>query len=243
MSFVINPYRFGGAPPSTDFGNASRDFDSAVPDYLTVADGAWIPTGAQTWMCWLKAETLLNAAVFNHNVGTGDNRSVAITAFADTSMSAFVSENGETALGGRAVNAVSSTGVYSTGTWVHVALVYTPNTATDGLELFIDGVSSVTESTLNVDFLYDSTYDIGIGANGTGAAPFNGKMADCRIYDAVLTAANIADIVAGDAFSETNLIGWWLRNTDDLDDYAAVPHDATEGAGSSSAFDTDGPLD
>jgi len=68
-------------------------------------------------------------------------------------------------------------------------------------------------------------------------------MADCRIYDAVLTAANIADIVAGNAFDDTNLIGWWLTNTDDLDDYAAVPHDATEGAGSSSAFDTDGPLD
>ena len=230
------------AAPTGDFGNASRDFDSAVPDYLNVADGAWIPTGAQTWMCWLKAETLLNAAVYNHNVGTGNNRSVAITAFADTSISAFVSENGTNNVSFSS-NATSSTGVYSTGTWVHVALVFTPNTATNGLELFIDGVSAATDSTVGLDAVYDSTYDIGIGANGLGQAPFNGKIADCRIYDAVLTAANIADIVAGDAFSETNLIGWWLRNTDDLDDYAAVPHDATEGAGSSSAFDTDGPLD
>ena len=235
MSFVVNPYRFA-AVGGTDFGNASRDFDSAVPDYLTVADGAWIPTGAQTWMCWLKAETLLNAAVFSHNVGTGDQRSISITAFTDTSIQVSVSNDGT----GVQKTARSSTGAYSTGTWVHVAAVFTPSTR---LGLFIDGVSAASNTDVIPASVHDSTEDIGIGANGAGAAPFNGKIADCRIYDAALVAANIADIVAGNTFSETNLIGWWLRNTDDLDDYAAVPHDATEGAGSSSAFDTDGPLD
>ena len=233
---IINPYRFAAAPAST-FGNASRDFDSSVPDYLTVADGSWIPTGAQTWMCWLKAETLLNAAVFNHNVGTGNQRSVGITAFADTSLQAFVNPSGE-AVDNFSAN--SSTGVYSTGTWVHVALVFTPSTS---LELFIDGVSAAVNNVAVPAAVHDSTADIGIGANGAGAAPFNGKMADCRIYDAVLTAANIAEIVAGNTFDDTNLIGWWLTNNDDIDDYAAVPHDAVEGAGSSSAYDTDGPLD
>ena len=234
---IINPYRFAAA--DTGFGNASRDFDSAVPDYLTVADGAWIPTGAQTWMCWLKAETLLNAAVFNHNVGNGNQRSVAITAFADTSIQAFISSDGTNAAAFSAA-ATSATGVYSTGTWVHVALVFTPSTT---LELFIDGVSAAIDGAAVPAAVHNSTADIGIGANGAGAAPFNGKMADCRIYDAVLTAANIADIVAGNTFDDTNLIGWWLTNNNDIDDYAAVPHDATEGAGSSSAYDTDGPLD
>ena len=233
---ILNPYRF--AAGGVTFGNASRDFDSAVPDYLTVADGSWIPTGAQTWMCWFKAETLLNAAVFNHNVGTGNQRSISITAFADTSISGFVSGDGTNTEGSSTVR--STTGVYAAGTWVHVAQVFTPSTK---LELFIDGVSVADDTALVPASAYDSTADIGIGANGLGQAPFNGKMADCRIYDAVLTAANIADIIAGNAFDDTNLIGWWLTNTDDLDDYAAVPHDATEGAGSSSAFDTDRPLD
>jgi len=233
---IINPYRFAAA---ANFGLASRDFDSAVPDYLNVADGSWIPTGAQTWMCWIKAETLLNAAVFNHNIGTGNQRSIAITAYADTSVGAFVSKDGTTHSSFSA-DARSSTGVYSTGTWVHVAAVLTPSTS---IELFIDGVSEATDSTTVPGSLHDSTADIGIGANGVGAAPFNGKIADVRIYDAALTSTNIADIIAGNSFDETNLVGWWLRNTDDLDDYAAVPHDATEGAGSSSAFDTDGPLD
>ena len=73
---------------------------------------------AQTWMCWLKAETLLNAAVFNHNVGTGENRSIAITALADTSVNCSVSLLGTTL---SQETASSATGVYSTGTWVHVA--------------------------------------------------------------------------------------------------------------------------
>lgn len=221
------------------FGNASRDFNSTVPDYLIVADGSWIPTGAQTWMCWIKAETLLNAAIFSHNVGTGNQRSVSLTAFADTHIEAFVSSDGTTNAAFTA-KAASSTGVYSAGTWVHVALVFTPSTS---LELFIDGVSDAIDSTSVPSSLHDSTAAIGIGANGAGQAPFNGKIADCRIYDAALAEADIADIVAGNSFDKTNLIGWWLTDSDDLNDYADVPHNASEGAGSSSTYSTDGPAD
>ena len=229
---ILNPYRFAGAALPT-FGNASRLFDG-TSDYLTVPDGSWIPTGAQTWACWIKIGTLGTDTFFNHNVGAGNQRSVNFITVASGAVEFVISQNGAaTQKAGTGTSAVSA------GTWYHVAGTFDPSTS---LKLYIDGTLSVTNTTSIYSSVKDSTADIGIGANGLGQAPFDGKIADCRIYDADIGATAIADLAAGTDY-QTNLVGWWLTDNDNLDDYSGNNRDASEGGGSSSTYDAEGPLD
>ena len=229
---IINPYRFSVAGGVT-FGNASRAFDG-TNDYLTVADGSWIPTGAQTWACWVKLDTTGTYSFFNHNGGS-PNKSLQILVISGGKFRLQVSENGT-----GSVN-LDSTTTPTTGTWYHVAGVFNPALSSLARRIYVNGT---LESNANPIYssLNDTSVDIGIGANSGGDFKLDGNMADCRIYDADIGDSAIADLAAGTDY-QTNLVGWWLTDSDDLDDYASVPHDASEASGSSSTYDTDGPLD
>ena len=208
---------------------ASRSFNGAS-DYITVQDGSWIPTGAQTWACWIKPDADSIATFFNHNVGTGNQRSVNFITYTGGVIYAQISPDGVTT-----IDAVSPSSTYVAGEWIHVAFTFAPSSST-GLKLYINGSLEATSNVSSISSAHNSTADIGIGANGLGQAPFQGNICDCRIYDTDLTASQILDIYNGTT-DRTNLVGQWLTNSDDLLDHAGT----NDGTNFGSTYSTDSP--
>ena len=84
-------------------------------------------------------------------------------------------------------------GPSATGTWTHLALRYDGGTNT--FSLFVDGVlkDTNTESTLG-----GQGSPLRIGAEAAGDRVFDGLIDEARMYDVVLTDAEIADLYAYD---------------------------------------------
>ena len=229
---IINSYRFAGAA-FDGFGNASRDFNG-TDQYIAIPDSASFPTGAQTLACWVYVDTLTNAAVFNHNVGTGDQRSIALTIFSDGKLLGSISSSG-TAIPQKSAESAAST--IGTAEWIHIAMTFEPSTH---VKCYKNGTEVGSNTDTIFGSIHNSTAAAGIGANGEGAAPFNGKICDCRWYDADIGQSNIADLANGVDY-QTNLIGWWLDDTDDATtDHAGTFATATNNG---STYSTDGPAD
>ena len=243
MSFVINPYRFAAAA-ARDFGDASRDFDGN--DFWLIPD-INESTSSLTVMWWVLTSATGTGSVMVAHQDVNNKRSWVTTmasSTASTQLRAVVKETG-VASGNTKDYRTQDSVVVSDGTWHHCAFTWDSGT----LKLFVDGV----EDTSVVKTIDDTMTTINDSAGklstaavlsaDAGLAITAVKLADFRIYNAVLTEANIATIEGGGAFDETNLAGRWIGNDDNLDDLSAGTADATEGAGSASTYDLDGPLD
>ena len=241
---IINPYRFSAAA-ARDFGDASRDFDGN--DFWLIPD-INESTSSLTVMWWVKTSaTGASSVMVAHQDVNSNNRSWVTTmasSTASTQLRVVLNENGASSGNAKDYRTQDSV-VVSDGTWHHCAFTWDSGT----LKLFVDGV----EDTSVVKTIDDTMTTINDSAGklstaavlsaDAGLAITAVKLADFRIYNAVLTEANIATIEGGGAFDETNLAGRWIGNDDNLDDLSAGTADATEGAGSASTYDLDGPLD
>lgn len=228
---IINSYRFAGLPT---FGNASRDF-SGTGQYITVPDSASFPTGAQTWACWVKADAITgNHFLMSHYIGTGDQRSVLLYIQSNGSVKVNIAPAGSVS---GLKDTITAASAITTGAWYHVAMEYVPSTH---IKIFIDGSQAAINTGGIPSAAHDSTDDFSIGGATTGTALLNGKIADARIYDADIGATQIANLAAGTDY-QTNLIGWWLTDTNDaVTDFAGTFADGTNNG---TTYSTDGPLD
>jgi hypothetical protein len=104
----------------------------------------------------------------------------------------------------------TNTGMFSGGTWTHVAVTFTPGVA-DGAKFYVNGVlrQSMTSSALSTP-----TGVWRIGASHISGEWFGGALDDVRLYNRVLSDADIALIAAAptpwqewraDHFTPTNL--------------------------------------
>jgi len=231
---IINPYRFAAAELPT-FGSASRDFVRASSQDIVVADSDSFPTGAQTWCCWMKTDfftTVYN--VLGKNVDTGSQRSGRLRINGGSglkNLQAYFSGDGSSL-----VSVSSSSTSITIDTWYHVAVAYTPSTH---LKLYIDGVEDGSNTTSIPSSIYNSTAPFCIGSLDNTQQYFDGHIADVRIYDADIGATQIANLAAGTDY-QTNLVGWYLTDNDDVEDYAG---DLGDGTNNGSTYSTDGPLD
>lgn len=129
----------------------------------------------------------------------------------------------------------SSAGGLTNATWTHVAVEYVPSTR---LTVYKDGTLFNENTTGIYSALHNSTSPAAIGSYGAGTNKFNGKICDCRIYDAAIGSSKIAGLAAGTDY-QTNLIGWWLDDTDDATtDHAGTFSTATNNG---STYSTDAP--
>ena len=230
---IINPYRFAGVDLPT-FGNASRDFDGTNDD-ITVTDPANFPTGAQTWCAWIKTD-VFGTNVYNvlgKNVDTGGQRTGRIRINGQSGnerLQAYFSTDGSSLF-----SVSSSTNSISQSTWYHVAVAFSPSTH---LKLYIDGVEDGSNTTSIPATIYDGTAPFCIGSLDNTQQYFNGHIADVRIYDADIGATEVANLAAGTDY-QTNLVGWYLTDNDDVDDYAG---DLGDGTNNGSTYSTDSPF-
>jgi len=219
---IINPYIHGGEALTFDgFGNRSRSFNG-VADYISIADNANFPTGAQTICCWVKFNTL-NSGPSGQDLithwTTTDSYNASFAIFMPNSngkVRFYVSEGGQLHVNVEALDAISAL------EWSHVACVFTPN---DSIKIYINGSLSNTLATTGISSLYNSSVDLVLGGRDqvSVTTPLNGKLADCRIYDTDLTATEISDIYNGTNIT-TNLAGHWLTDADNLLDVAGTNH-------------------
>ena len=81
---------------------------------------------------------------------------------------------------------------FSTGTWYHLAIVYSSSKT----EVYING-SSIGSSTSSVGYNYNTTMEVHLGSRYSGANWFQGYVSDFRIYNEALSAYEVKVISRG----------------------------------------------
>jgi len=172
----------GTAAYTTD-KNARIALDHTGNEFVTVGALA-LPEGApQSLACWAYVNAGGTADIM---IGTRENTIGALT---------FQTEAGAT--GWRplariaAIAQASSTADLSFSAWHHVALVYDGST----LVYYADGAAVGTDASLTG--VWDATTTTRIGArlaSGSGSQYMDGFLADVRIYDVELTAAQASEL-------------------------------------------------
>ena len=228
-------YSYDNPSPPVEFGSASRSFDG-TSDYISIADNADIPTGAQTICCWVKFNTLNSGAsgqdlITHWTTADSNNASFAIymSNASNGKVRFYISEGGQLNVNVEALDAISAL------EWSHVACVFTPN---DSIKIYINGSLSNTLATTGISSLYNSSVDLVLGGRDQVSVTtlLNGKLADFRFYDTDLTASQISDLYNGTNIT-TNLVGHWLTDNDDVEDKAGT----NDGTNFGSAYSYDNP--
>jgi hypothetical protein len=165
---------------------AAVEFDqitlAANPDFNS-------PTGTITF--WMRSAGTngageFGAMLFDRRSSRGD-----VIVQADDG-SIFVQAND----GGGTVNAFKTTGTVSDDLWHNIAYVYDQTGATT---VYIDGVQSGSQVTTR-PWSWDPAQQIELGRSHDGYwHAFNGEMDDFRIYNRILTPAEVAMIASSDA--------------------------------------------
>lgn len=176
-------------PSAAGLFNRGADFEKANSEYLSIADNASLSiTGAQTWSCWFKAESITDLdPIFSKWVETGAQRTHALT-FDVGKIRWLASGDGATF-----VDVIGGT-TLSAGTWYHVVVTFTPSTK---VEAFINGVSDGSDTASIPATLFNSTAPFYIGrANpfGSGDRYFDGVVQSVCVWNRVLTGAEITEL-------------------------------------------------
>ena len=101
------------------------------------------------------------------------------------------------------------------GAWNHLVVTYDGTSTSNNVNFYMAG-ELVDTGTLNVGTVGTSSYGLKIGVDyGGSTSPMDGKLADLRIYDVILSAANVKElyddskVIIPSNVSQTNLMGWW----------------------------------
>jgi hypothetical protein len=169
------------------------NFTAASSQHLTTPDTASLDiTGALTLVAWVKSTgsygTAARGILTKYETGT-NQRSYALTTNSSGQVFFIVSNNG--------IGALNATGSTAVGTnWRHVAGVYTPSTK---LEAFLDGASNGSNTTSIVASLFSVSAPLAVGMVSFPSVNncWDGLIAEAAVYNAALTAAEIASLAKG----------------------------------------------
>lgn len=167
---------FGGAQIDTaqsKFGGASALFDG-TGDLVSSADHAdWdLGSGDFTIECWVRpASTAAAGLIATKRASGAVYGPFGIYMDAGGAAGFLISVNGAS----WGVNILTGTGVFTAGTWAHVALCRSGNT----FYTFVNGTSTGTASLSGS--LFVNTGPLCIGANGDASVSFDGNIDDFRI--------------------------------------------------------------
>ena len=228
--------------PAVEFGRASRSFNGSS-DYIdlgNVLDNVFTGTGKQwSFTAWVKADTLNDRLIFSKWHNTLTERAYFIRILSSGDLGINLSSDGTT---NNRWGKVTNTSPINANTWHHVAVSYDQTATGNYIRLWVDGVedTNLTDYLQSGTFtsIYDGNATIQIsGINGTNSQDFDGKIADVRIYDTDLTASQILDLYNGTDV-QTNLIGHWLTDNDDVEDKAGT----NDGTNFGSTYSYDAPF-
>jgi len=226
------------------FGNASRDFDGTNDNILISPDTAIdnVFSGGATFAAWIKADSVGTQPRIVDKRTNASGSSGWLLLLDDVSGGACDVYFRQDFSGSNYVIETTAREI-TVGSWTHVAITYDSSSTTNDAAMYVNGLSvGVTEvNTPTGSSASDSAKNLMFGdldpAFTAARRAFGGNIADVRIYDAELTSSDIADLYAGTDV-QTNLVGWWLDDDDDVLDNAGT----NDGTNNGSTYDnTDAP--
>lgn len=136
------------------------------------------------------------------------------------------------------VRAYQSYGALPLGRWVHVAA--TLDMSAGAYTMYFDGVSNTAASIAASPSSLVQAGDLSIGTYNGTTNPFDGKLADVRLWNVVRTATQIQDNMCQALVgNETNLVGYWKLNGNFNDSTSNANH--LTGQNSAVATNSDNP--
>jgi hypothetical protein len=156
-------------------------------DRAEVADSATNSiTGACTVEAWIDLPYTVAArqVVFGKGILAATNLGGYAMSIESDGKAAFSIGNTTT------INQVKTAAAISAATWVHIAATWDGTTGAGGMIIYVNGTQSAT-ATATTATVTDNTNPLVIGSEQSGFAPFLGMLDDVRIYNAVLTPAQI----------------------------------------------------
>lgn len=217
----------------------SIDLEKDSTQYLNIANASQTGlsiSGAHTLQFWFKAESLASLGYLIRR-GNASN---------DLNYGVYVNTNGSMvyrrSASGTLEEAVTTTGLISTGTWYFIIATFD---TTNGMVLYINNVSRGTDATTTNSDTQSAHFALGARNNaGSVDLPFDGLMDEAVVWNDLRgstersEAYNSGDgkIYVGD---EANMQGYW-RLEDDLLDTTSNNNDLS--APNGSAYSTDVPF-
>jgi len=189
----------GGGPSSTvssliNFSNPqSLEFDGA-DDIVTIPDNDILDgLGPLTFAAWINPQTM----------GEGDNGRIigkynGTTQFrpdfrVDINNRLLFRYDGTTNL-----QRVTSNNTITTNQWQHVAVTWNGGTGSAGVHIYVNGVEQSYSSSSDGSGLNDGTaFNYYIGNNNTAERTFDGHIDEVRIYNRVISSAEIRALANG----------------------------------------------
>jgi len=236
-------YSYDNPSPPVEFGSASRLFNG-TSNYVDLGNDtslANIFAGGGSISIWIKPDTGGGGGfgrIFDKRLTTPLSKGWFLLNSNFSGSTYDIRFNVDCASDSR--YRIITTNSISSATWQHVCITYNSDLTTNTAEIYINGtpVTYTVESTPVGAIIDDSSVDLLLGeTSGTTSRSFDGKMADARIYDAELTASQVSDIYNGTDV-QTNLIGHWLTDNDDVEDKAGT----NDGTNYGSTYDYDAPF-
>jgi hypothetical protein len=171
-----------GAGMARCFTGRAVDFDGSS-DRLTAAH--YNPSGDYlTTTAWVNADTLRGQGLI-HNGDTGRNAFLFYMSGATGDLDFYWNDTTGDAR-------IRHQTQLSTGQWYHLAAVMDMSDAADHqVTWYINGIAA-TGTRTSASWVGDNTYQFGNQYSAAGW--FDGKIADCRIYDVALTQAQIREL-------------------------------------------------
>ena len=191
-------------PDHDDFSFGSGTADSDVPFSLS----AWI---------YMDADPFPIISKGGYNQGDGEyaflvsgSGYLALELYDESVSSCYLGKQYQTAI--------------PLGSWAHVAATYDATEASSGIELYVNGVQVTAALYQGNEGSYVAMENLGhtlmIG-EAKGPSYANGKISDVRVYDSVLSAANVAKLASKMHVGLGSPIGWWKLNESTIDDVSA----------------------
>ena len=197
---IVDTSPAGGHPGTNNLATwmASEDgrqgvmnFDGTAPNQITVAAASPLNSPVGTIAFWMRSTNVTAnpnayAILFDRRKAGGD------VIFQDPN--GHLENQAKQATGG-AANSQTTAANLTDGNWHHVAYVY-DQAALGTVSFYIDGLLNTTASnSLAWSWVSDLEVEIGASSNDTFWSGFSGFLDDFRIYNRMLSAAEIANVV------------------------------------------------
>jgi hypothetical protein len=157
-------------------GSHAIEFNG-VDQYIDFGNPTQLPSGRspRTMSAWLKTNDVSNS-----------NRFAVAYGMAAVNSAMVLGQSGTQLIGGGYGDAINVNGFWEIGTWHHIVLTYDGDTA----KLYADG-NMLTSSYMNWSLVLDKVY---VGRQVNDLKYWNGYVDDVRIYNKVLSDAEILDL-------------------------------------------------
>jgi len=237
---IGSKYSYDNPSPPVEFGSASRSFDG-VDDYIDFGDsdlfsfGDGLSDSPFSVSAWIKPKRTNTFRVLGKYSNIAGVREWIFTSDANSLLILFIFD--ESTNGGLHKKCAADPITNYSDQWVHVSCTYDGSSNSNGVKLYINGVESQdTDNSAGTYVAMENTTEPLIMGSLQGVDYSEGNISDTRLYNTDLTATQISDLYNGTDV-QTNLVGHWLTDNDDVEDKAGT----NDGTNFGSTYSIDNP--